>query len=284
MPLEDDFSDIIKKARQGQGLSIGDLAQRSGVPAGDLTVLERNGRMPTESEVRAVATALKLRAEPLVTIALKGWLPAPSPLLPMVVTIHGDIGGYAVKGYVLYDEDSKEAVLIDTGYNPGTALETMQRIGLRLTGLCLTHGHSDHAGGMDEILQHWHVPVYLGKGDLSLLAWRPPARLLISPEDDRAIRVGRLTVRCLTTPGHTPGGLCYRVEPDGQDVCFVGDTLFAGSVGRANPFSLYPAHLESVRRRVLTLPAHTVLLPGHGPGTTVEEERAHNPFGEDTPS
>ena len=93
------------------------------------------------------------------------------------------------------------------------------------------------------------------------------------------ITVGCLTVRCLATPGHTPGGICYRVEDGGHPICFVGDTLFAGSIGRANPSSLYQVHLDSVRRRVLKLPEQTVLFPGHGPATTVTEEWAQNPFG-----
>lgn len=281
MLLEDDFSDIIKKARQGQGLSIGELAERTGVAAGEITILERAGRPPTESEVRTLASALALRADPLIAIALRGWRPDPEPVLACVDTIHGDIGGYAVKGYLLSDDRSREAVLIDTGYNATSALDTIERRGLTLTGLCLTHGHSDHAGGMDEILQHHHVPVYIGQGDVSLLAWRPPPRLLITPEEGRRITVGALSVHCLLTPGHTPGGVCYRVEGADRDLCFVGDTLFAGSIGRANPFSLYPAHLESVRRHLLALPEQTVLLPGHGPATTVAEERRQNPFGVD---
>jgi glyoxylase-like metal-dependent hydrolase (beta-lactamase superfamily II) len=68
------------------------------------------------------------------------------------------------------------------------------------------------------------------------------------------------------------------VEQGHHEICFVGDTLFAGSIGRANPFSLYPVHLDSVRRRVVTLPNDTILLPGHGPATTVAEELEHNPF------
>ena len=79
----------------------------------------------------------------------------------------------------------------------------------------------------------------------------------------------------MTTPGHTPGGVCYKTEGS----CFVGDTLFAGSIGRANPPTLYPTHLKSVRTRVLTLPETLILFPGHGPSTTVREEKAHNPFG-----
>jgi glyoxylase-like metal-dependent hydrolase (beta-lactamase superfamily II) len=277
MALEDEFCDIVKKARMGQGLSVTDLAGATGLAAGDITVLERAGRQPTRQEVEALASALKLRAEPLAQIALEGWKPAQPASLDGVETIMGDIGGYAVKGYVLHDEGT--ALFIDTAYNAEAMLEVLERKQLRLAGVCLTHGHHDHAGGLDVILQHWRVPVYLGREDAALLGWRPPKELLMPPEDGRTIPVGRLSVCCMTTPGHTPGGICYRVEQGRQAVCFVGDTLFAGSIGRANPFSLYPTHLESVRRRVLALPEPTMLLPGHGPATTVREERAHNPFG-----
>lgn len=275
MPLEDEFCDIVKKARTGQGLSVGDLAQASGLAPGEVTVLERGGHLPTKGEIEAIAAALHLRAEPLIQNVLNRWMPTPKSVTG-VETVFGDIGGYEVKGYVVHD--SGEAVLIDTGYNAAVMLETLSKMGLRLTGVCLTHGHVDHAGGLDEILQHWHVPVYLGGADASLLSWRPPKQLFVSPEDGRTITVGRLTVRCMTTPGHTPGGVCYRVEHSGHPICFVGDTLFAGSIGRANPPSLYQVHLESVRQRVLKLPEPTVLFPGHGPATTVSEEWAQNPF------
>ena len=87
-----------------------------------------------------------------------------------------------------------------------------------------------------------------------------------------------LSVHCLATPGHTPGVICYRVDADLQRICFVGDTLFAGSIGRSNPSALYQTHLQSVRTHVLGLPLEYRLLPGHGPATTVREELDHNPF------
>lgn len=276
MPLEDDFCDIVKKARQGLGLSIGDVAAKSGVAAGDITILERAGRAPTRAEVVALASILGLRVEPLIQIALEGWGPAPTPALDCLDTVMGDIGGYAVKGYVLHD--SGEALFIDTAYNAETMLGVLSQKNLKLKAVCLTHGHSDHADGLDVILQHIQVPVYIGREDVKLLSWKPPQKLMASCEDGRTIAVGSLTVTCLATPGHTPGGICYRVEAGTHDLCFVGDTLFAGSIGRSNPFSLYPPHLDSVRRRVVTLPKQSVLLPGHGPATTVSEELEHNPF------
>jgi glyoxylase-like metal-dependent hydrolase (beta-lactamase superfamily II) len=276
MPLEDGFCDIIRKARRGQGFSIGELAQASGLPPGDVTVLERGGRPPTAREIEALAAALRLRAEPLLRIVLDRWMPAPPRAVPPVETVLGDINGYAVKGYVVYD--AGEAVFVDTAYNESAMLAVLERKHVHLTAVCLTHGHADHAGGLDVILQHHRVPVYLGRADTPLLGWSPPGEVMKPAEEGQAVPVGRLTLRILETPGHTPGGLCYRIEGAGQEVCFVGDTLFAGSIGGSNPPSLYPAHLDSVRTRVLTLPPDTTLLPGHGPATTVHEERAHNPF------
>ncbi|TAJ27562.1 MAG: MBL fold metallo-hydrolase [Nitrospirae bacterium] len=277
MPLEDDFCDIIKKARMGQGLAVGELAQKTGLPETDIAALERGSRTPVRKEVEALAAGLGLKPAALAAIVLDGWEPEGTPAGVSVETVMGDIGGYAVKGYVVHD--SGEALFVDTAYNPTAMLEILQRLGLRLTGICLTHGHADHAEGLHVILDRWPVPVYLGRADEPLLSWRPSKERLTSPEDGRTIPVGRCTVRCLATPGHTPGGTCYRVEQGPHDICFVGDTLFAGSIGRANPFSLYPVHLESVRRRLLTLPPRTILFPGHGPATTVAEEVAHNPFG-----
>ncbi len=276
MPLEDDFSDIIKKARVGQGLSVADVARETGLPGADITALEQGDQPRDRNEVRALAKALGLRPDPLEQIAIEQWNPDPSPTLACLETIHGDIGGYAVKGYVLHD--SGEALLIDTGYNVAAVVEILKQRKLHLVGICLTHGHSDHADGIDHLLTLRKVPVYLGADDIDLLSWRPPDDLLTVPKDGRTIQVGRLTVRCLTTPGHTPGGTCYRVEDQSRTLCFVGDTLFAGSIGRSNPAKLYPLHLESVRQRVLKLPEHAVLLPGHGPATSVREELAHNPF------
>lgn len=278
MPLEDDFCDIIKKARRGRGLSLGDLAQASGLSAGDVTILERGGRLPAQGEIEALAAALHLRTAPLLHIVLDRWMPAPPRAAGPVETVMGDINGYAVKGYVVYD--SGEALFVDTAYNEEAMLEVLERKNLTLKAVCLTHGHSDHAGGLDVILQHHRVPVYLGMGDRPMLGWIPPGELMMSTTDGQTVAVGRLTMRFVVTPGHTPGGICYRVEGAGHDACFVGDTLFAGSIGGSNPASLYQTHLQSVRTRVLTLPPDTTLLPGHGPATTVREELAHNPFGE----
>lgn len=276
MPLEDEFSDIIKKARMGQGLSVADVARTTGLPGGDITTLERGDRPRDRTEVRALAKALGLRPGPLEQIAIEQWEPAVASPISWVETVRGSINGYGVQGYMVYD--GGEALLIDTAYNASGMIDVLSQHHLRLVGICLTHGHADHADGIDQILKYREAPVYLGSEDVELLSWRPPVDQLKAPENGQTIAVGRLRVQCLATPGHTPGGMCYRVDAESQRVCFVGDTLFAGSIGRSNPSMLYQTHLGSVRTHVLGLPPEYRLLPGHGPATTVREELDHNPF------
>ncbi len=283
MGLEDDFCDIIKKSRFGQGLGLGSVADSSHISTIELEHLEKGHRLPTKAEIQALGQALHLRTTSLVNLTLEGWVPNPQPdwtiEQDLVETILGEISGYGVKGYLLTDPSTRHTLMIDTGYNAKRMLIQIKERDLKLVGVALTHGHTDHAGGLEDILEEWNVPVYLGNGDFDLLPWKPLDSSLKVPTDRHPIGVGKLTVECLATPGHTPGGLCFLTSHKGQPLCFVGDTLFAGSIGRSNPFSLYESHLHSVRHTVLKLPANTVLFPGHGPCTTVAEEKHHNPFG-----
>ena len=282
MGLEDDFCDIIKKSRHGQSLSLATIAEQSHLSQNDLEQLEKGSRLPNSNEVEALACSLNLRSLPLAQIAIDGWTPNEIPPWVtqdgLVTTIFGDIGGYEVKGYLLTDPQTKQTVMIDTGYNAKQMIESIQTQQLTLNAVCLTHGHTDHAGGLKKILAAWSVPVYIGEEDVDLLDWAPPQTLLSFPKNGETVSIGSLNLECLATPGHTPGGHCFRLNTKKHELCFVGDTLFSGSVGRSNPFSLYPTHLASVRDIVLTLEDDTVLLPGHGPATTVQEERTHNPF------
>src|SRR5678809_622882 len=115
MPLEDDFSDIIKKARTGLKLSVGDVARLTGLPGADITALERGDQLHDRAELRAIANLLGLRLTSLEQIVLEKWLPQPLPMMPGIETVQGEISGYAVKGYIVHD--GGEAVLVDTAYN-----------------------------------------------------------------------------------------------------------------------------------------------------------------------
>ncbi len=283
MSLEDEFCDILKKSRFGQGHSLKALAEIIQLNPSDLEKLEKGQRLPTKTEIQHICHTLHLRLHSLVALTLDGWIPQLQPDWTthddLVETIRGDIGGYEVKGYLLTDPDTKQTLMIDTGYNAPEMLKKIRERKLTLIGVALTHGHTDHAGGLDQILAEWPVPVYLGNGDFDLLPWKPELASLKIPTNHQIIALGELTVECLATPGHTPGGFCYLTTRKGHSLCFVGDTLFAGSIGRSNPASLYPQHLQSVKHTLLHLAKETVLFPGHGPSTTVTEEQTHNPFG-----
>ncbi len=273
--LEDDFCDIIKKARTGLGLTAEQVAAKARLSTSVIRELEAGRRSPDRSEVLGIASALDLQGSKLASLACDGWTPASSQShTETVKTIHGDIGGYAVKGYLLRVAESSEAIIVDTGYNPDAMLTALEREGCRLKAVCLTHGHHDHAGGLEQILAKFPVPVYIGEDDWSLLHWKPPVSLRRCVKDGDGVEFGATRLGFLRTPGHTPGGVCYQAP----GCVFVGDTLFAGSIGRANPATLYKTHLQSVRERLLVLPDELTLFPGHGPVTTVAEEKAHNPF------
>ena len=154
--LEDEFGDIIKKARQGQGLPLEDVIEKTGITETTLRALEGCKQPPTSNEVQAIATLLSLDPQTLETIGREQWQPRVSPdwVTETVETIRGDIGGYEVKGYLLYDSTTKDAVMIDTAYNAKQMLQRIDALGLHLKGICLTHGHSDHAQGIDTIVQY----------------------------------------------------------------------------------------------------------------------------------
>src|SRR5438093_802603 len=168
--LEDEFCDIIKKARTGLGLDPNQVAKDAGLSTPVLRELEAGQRAPTPEEVHALAAALRLDGAKLAAIACDGWHPR-HPIantVQDVITIHGDIGGYAVKGYLYHDPATRQAVLIDTGYHPEAVLSAIEQHRLTLTAICLTHGHADHASGIDTILARHQAPVYIGEGDWPL--------------------------------------------------------------------------------------------------------------------
>jgi len=195
-------------------------------------------------------------------------------------------------GFVLADEATREGVLIDPGDEVEELLEVIAEQRLTIRYILLTHAHLDHITGVGRAREALGVPVVLHEADRPLydaIVQQGIAfgfRLQPQPAPDRyyapgdVFRFGRYEVRAHHTPGHSPGGVCLEVTEPGlpQRTLVVGDTLFAGSIGRSNPAQLYHTHLESVQRHVITLPPDCLLLPGHGPGTTVQEELEHNPF------
>lgn len=279
--LEDEFGDIIQKARTGLGMTVGQVAGSTGIPAADIERMEAYQLTPADEQVRRIAATLELDATKLLDIAFTRWAPEQpaAETWSRVIEVRGAIGDYEVKGYLLFDQGSGQAVLIDTANNAEKVLAVLKDKWLGLKAILLTHCHRDHIGGLKEIKKASAAGVHVHIFDLPVLggfkdtySWDVANDRRV--EDGQELSIGPFQIRVLFTPGHTPGGVCYL----SGDVCFVGDSIFAGSLGRTRNTKGYNALREAVRTKLLTLPDHVRLFPGHGPSTTVGEEKRHNPF------
>lgn len=196
-------------------------------------------------------------------------------------------GPFQENCYIAWDEATLKGALIDPGDEPQTILAAARKLGVTIEAIYNTHAHIDHTGAVASLKATLKVPFALHEADAPLLAGlSAQARLfglpsIESPTVDRVlhhgdiIQIGNLEGKVLHTPGHTPGGVCFWFDK----VVFVGDTLFAGSIGRSDlPGGNHEQLIEAIRRELLTLPEQTVALSGHGPATTIGLEKRGNPF------
>jgi glyoxylase-like metal-dependent hydrolase (beta-lactamase superfamily II) len=277
--LEDEWFDIIAKARSGQGASIATIAEAVGVSFEVLESWEDGTGTPNVDQLALLSRTLHLDAEKLSAVQRgqgRPHVPLPQPSGAIrVETLTGFMHGYAVHAYLLFREGEPDAVLIDTGYEPIRAIEAVLHRRLLLRWVALTHCHPDHMEGASLIKAQTGALVATPKAECA--AYRAHHREApdLAVEDGTAITVSpTISLTAIATPGHTAGGTCYLIG----NVCAVGDALFAGSMGRAMSPAGYRSLRTSVSTRILSLPGDTILLPGHGPVTTVADERRNNPF------
>jgi hydroxyacylglutathione hydrolase len=190
---------------------------------------------------------------------------------------------------VIGDEQSREAMVIDPGDNIEDIMSIVERHGLTVKQIVVTHAHIDHVGGAMKLKKHTGAPILLNQNDDMLLkmldvqaAWigvRPPGAVTIdqSLADADTLKVGEIQASVLHTPGHTEGSVCLYFPA--QQKLIAGDTLFAGSIGRTDlPGGSMDKIIRSLHEKVLALPDQTIVVPGHGQLTTIGEERETNPF------
>jgi glyoxylase-like metal-dependent hydrolase (beta-lactamase superfamily II) len=190
---------------------------------------------------------------------------------------------------ILGDEVTREAMVVDPGDNLAEILSRLQKHGLTLRQIVVTHAHIDHVGGAALLKRATGAPVLLNQRDLGLLGamemqagWLGVPTPEVAPPDESAedgLTVGLTTLpaEVIHTPGHTPGSICLLFPA--QHLLIAGDTLFAGSIGRTDlPGGDGRQILQSLRDRLLVLPDTTRVLPGHGAETTIGQERQSNPF------
>jgi hydroxyacylglutathione hydrolase len=196
-------------------------------------------------------------------------------------------GPFQENCYLVWDDAPMTGILIDPGSEPDLILGRAEARGVRLEGIFNTHGHLDHTGAVAAIASQLSIPFALHPADLPLVATLPTQAQMFglpgveSPEVDRelvpgeTIAIGGCGAKVLHTPGHTPGGVTFVVD----DLLFVGDTLFLGSIGRTDlPGGSHPQLIQAIKEVLLPFGDDAKVLSGHGPATTIRFERLHNPF------
>ena len=272
MSLEDEFGDVIGKARRGQGLSPSAAAAAVGVTEDALAAMESYERLPTRDEVAQFARLLSLPADRLWDIATEAWDAPAVPLQTATLRIACVTLPYPVHCFLVAAADGS-CLVIDTGTEAGPLLARIRETGWQVAAILITHGHGDHTGGLTEVQRATGAPVYIGDPDASAAAHVPPDAVHRIAAD-RQFSWGSLAAQAMLTPGHTPGSVSYLID----GTAFVGDTMFAGSAGGTRSPAAYQDILRSVRERLLQLPPETPVFPAHGPATTIANEQARNPF------
>ena len=269
--LEDEFGDIIGKARRGQNLSQKETATAAGLSESDLSSMEQYTLKPTEVQVYKLAEVLNLDGAKLHAIANEEWEPEPIQQFDDVldvIAVSAPVGDWPVNAYILICKATNDAAIIDTAASPELILRELGKHKTNPTAILLTHSHSDHTDGLPRLQSATGCTTYIHREEPKPKS----AGKLHELGHSDVVNVGELKVSVLDTPGHTPGGCSFHTHT----AAFVGDAIFAGSVG--GPNISYQDEINSVRDNILTLPDEVRIFPGHGPTTTVGEEKLHNPF------
>lgn len=209
----------------------------------------------------------------------------------MTIMIHEilAVGPLQCNCSVIGDEASREAMVIDPGDDVEAVMELVEKHGLTVKQIVITHAHIDHVGGAMKIRARTGAPIVLNENDQALLkmldmqaAWvgmPSPGAVSIdhSVQQDETVNAGSLEATVLHTPGHTEGSICLYFPSEKKLIA--GDTLFAGSIGRTDlPGGSFDKIIDSLHGKLLPLPDETIVVPGHGPLTTIAQERETNPF------
>jgi hydroxyacylglutathione hydrolase len=277
IPLEDNVNDIIGKAQRGLQISDSALAEESGVAAAEIREL-RDGKIDNHV-LQKIAPVLRLNPNALVDLASGKWNPDKLENFEGLAQFTTDYSGMAVNSYLVWDLESKHAAAFDTGADCRDMLRLATRENLNIKMILLTHAHSDHVADLPRLREETGAQVFAPARETVPGAEPVEAgkkfHLGKSASRTDSSR-GEIEIDTRLTSGHSPGGITYVVNGLARPVAIVGDSLFAGSMGGGNVS--YEDALRNNLEKILTLPDETIICPGHGPITSVAEEKMHNPF------
>ncbi len=266
LELEDNHEDIIDKAMRGLGVGKNEMAQLLGAGKPVIEAI-LNGEVH-EKIINFMAIELSLDDGKLIRSAKKEWSPPPIELIGLK-QISSTFGDMIVNAYVIWNEISRKAWIFDTGTDSDSILHFLGERQLNVESIFLTHTHRDHIACLEELTeQAGSKSIYVH--ELELLDGCIP----IQESFDHSI--DSLSLVAKHTHGHSTGGMTYIIVGLAKPVAVVGDAIFAGSMGGG--MVSYEDALRTNREKIMTLPDDTVLCPGHGPMTTVSEEKKNNPF------
>jgi len=265
IPLEDNVADIIGKAQRGLRISDTELAEKARVSSQKIRKL-REGDFDELALLR-VAPVLGLAGRALCELAKNEWHPKKIDERG-VAQFNTRYHGMAVNAYLVWDPAARVAAAFDTGADCTEIVRFANQEKLSVKLILLTHAHSDHVADLPRLREETGGQVFA------------PARESVpgaeTIDEGKRFRLGKLEIDTRLTWGHSRGGTTYVVTGLGRPIAIVGDSLFAGSMGGGNV--AYDDALRNNLEKILTLSDETIICPGHGPMTTVGEEKIHNPF------
>jgi glyoxylase-like metal-dependent hydrolase (beta-lactamase superfamily II) len=270
--LEDEFVDVFRKAKRGAGLDDAALAGRTGIAVATIAAWAAGTTVPSDDEARALARELGLDPGKFADSAAVRF--DPQVALPHDVRHHPQ-DPHPSNGYLFFLEDGRTAALVDPAGIPANLLRAINEGPYALRYILITHKHADHCDATADIAKAFpKAQIVMHALDVSAIG--SLAKDSIPIEDGGEIPFGdSAAIRMVHTPGHTDGSSCFLF----RSTLFSGDTLFAGSIGGAfgEKFG-YRDIIENIRTKLFALDDATVVMPGHGPPTTIALEKAHNPF------
>lgn len=190
------------------------------------------------------------------------------------------MGEYGANCYFAIDKLTNDTIIIDPGANSKSIIREIESLGCNIKAILLTHAHFDHIGAVKDLIDEYNIPLYVNSGEVenskinnTVYANLPDEYNLINDSD--ILIFNNIKVKCIYTPGHSKGGMCFLIE----DNVFTGDTLFQGSIGRTDFISGdYETLINSIEEKLMVLDKNTKVYPGHGPSSTIIYERMRNPF------